>query len=176
MRVANGDNPLDATGVHPESYTATKSLLKLCKYTPDDIKSGKITEIKSSIDSIGIKKLAEQIGVGEPTLKDISLELIRPGRDPRDDLPAPMLRKDVMDIDSLFEGMKLKGTVRNVVDFGAFVDIGVHHDGLVHISKITDRYIKHPSEILKVGDIIEVTVTSVDKKRNRIGLSMLKGE
>jgi len=176
LRVANGDNPLDATGVHPESYTATKSLLKLCKYTPDDIKSGKITEIKSSIDSIGIKKLAEQIGVGEPTLKDISLELIRPGRDPRDDLPAPMLRKDVMDIDSLFEGMKLKGTVRNVVDFGAFVDIGVHHDGLVHISKITDRYIKHPSEILKVGDIIEVTVTSVDKKRNRIGLSMLKGE
>ena len=174
LRVANGDNPLDATGVHPESYSATKTLLKLCKYTPDDIKSGKIAEIKSSIDSIGTKTLAEQIGVGEPTLKDITLELIRPGRDPRDDLPAPILRKDILDIDSLCEGMKLKGTVRNVVDFGAFVDIGVHHDGLVHISKITDRYIKHPSEILKVGDIIEVTVASVDKKRNRIGLSMLK--
>ena len=176
LRVVNGDNPLDATGVHPESYTATKSLLEICDYSADDIKNGKITDIKKTIDNIGINKLAKQLGVGEITLKDITLELIRPGRDPRDDLPAPMLRKDVLDIDSLHEGMKLKGTVRNVVDFGAFVDIGVHHDGLVHISKIVDRYIKHPSEVLKVGDIIEVTVVSIDKKRQRIGLSMLKDD
>jgi len=174
LRVANGQNPLDATGVHPESYSATESLLQICNFNNDDIASGKIIDIKNTVDNIGINKLATQIGVGEITLKDITLELVRPGRDPRDDLPAPMLRKDVLDIDSLYEGMKLKGTVRNVVDFGAFVDIGVHHDGLVHISKIVDRYIKHPSEVLKVGDIIEVTVMSVDKKRHRIGLSMLK--
>lgn len=174
LRVANGDNPLDATGVHPESYTATQSLLEICRYTPDDINSGQIANIKDTVDKMGTKKLSEQLGVGEITLKDITLELARPGRDPRDDLPKPMLRKDVLDIDSLHEGMKLKGTVRNVVDFGAFVDIGVHHDGLVHISKIVNRYIKHPSEVLKVGDIIDVTVISIDKKKHRVGLSMVE--
>jgi len=176
LRVANGDNPLDATGVHPESYSAAKSLLKICKYTTDDIKAGKLSDIRKTVESLGVKKLAEEIGVGEITLKDIAIELAKPGRDPRDELPPPILRKDVLDIESLEEGMKLKGTIRNVVDFGAFVDIGVHHDGLVHISKIVDRYIKHPSEVLKVGDIVEVTVTSVDKNRGRIGLSMLKNE
>ncbi|MBN2878986.1 MAG: RNA-binding transcriptional accessory protein [Clostridia bacterium] len=176
LRVANGDNPLDATGVHPESYSAAKALLKICRYTTDDIKAGKLSDIRKTVENIGIKKLAEEIGVGEITLKDIALELAKPGRDPRDELPPPILRKDVLDIESLEEGMKLKGTVRNVVDFGAFVDIGMHHDGLVHISKIVDRYIKHPSEVLKVGDIVEVTVTSVDKERGRIGLSMLKNE
>ena len=174
LRIADGDNPLDATGVHPESYKATESILKICEYSKNDIKSGNLTDIKNKIDTLGINKLAEQVGIGEITLKDISLELSRPGRDPRDDLPAPMLRKDILDIDSLYEGIELKGTVRNVVDFGAFVDIGVHHDGLVHISKIVNRYIKHPSEVLKVGDIIDVTVVSIDKKRHRIGLSMIE--
>lgn len=174
LRVANGNNPLDATGVHPESYAATKSLLEICKYTSDDISTGQIANIKDTVHKLGTKELSEQLSIGEITLKDITLELARPGRDPRDDLPKPLLRKDVLDIDSLYEGMKLKGTVRNVVDFGAFVDIGVHHDGLVHISKIVDRYIKHPSEVLKVGDIIDVTVISVDTKKQRIGLSMVE--
>lgn len=176
LRVVNSDNPLDATGVHPESYKAASSLLSICGYKSNDILNGKVASLKEKVDGIGTKSLAEQIGIGEPTLKDITLELIRPGRDPRDDLPAPLLRKDVLDIDSLYDGIQLKGTVRNVVDFGAFVDIGVHHDGLVHISKMVNRYIKHPSEIVKVGDIISVTVESVDKKRNRIALSMLKNK
>ena len=176
LRVLNGDNPLDATGVHPESYPAVESLLKICSYSKDDIKNNKIKNIKDYIDKSGTKKMAEQLGLGEITLKDITMELVRPGRDPRDDLPAPLLRKDVLNIDSLFEGMKLKGTVRNVVDFGAFVDIGVHHDGLVHISKMAKKYIKHPSEIVKVGDIIDVWVTSVQKDKHRIGLSMIEGE
>ncbi len=172
LRVAESKNPFDNTAVHPESYSSAKSLLTLLNYSDKEIKSGEYSDLQSRVVKNGTKTLAEKIGIGIPTLEDIVKELSKPGRDPRDELPAPMLRSDVLDIKDLKEGMELKGTVRNVIDFGAFVDIGVHQDGLVHISQICDKFIKHPSEVLKVGDIVNVKVLAVDPDKNRISLTM----
>ena len=172
LRVPGAKNVLDNTGVHPESYAAAKDLLTLCGYTLEDVKGNSLTELHGRIGQYGYSELAKRLGIGVPTLKDIEDDLTRPGRDPRDDLPKPMLRTDVMDLSDLQPGMELKGTVRNVIDFGAFVDIGVHQDGLVHISQIADRYVKHPSEVLSVGDIVNVKVLDVDVKKKRISLSM----
>ena len=169
MRIANGTDPFDNTGVHPESYEAAEKLLDKCKIKKEDIKDG-----KSVIFINDYKKTAEEIGIGEPTLKDIIKELERPGRDPRADMPPVVLRSDVLDMKDLKEGMILKGTVRNVIDFGAFVDIGVHQDGLVHISQLTNKkFVKHPLDVVKVGDIVEVKVLSVDIQKKRIALSMI---
>ena len=174
LRVAESKNVFDNTAVHPESYEAANSLLKLCNISEEDIKSGNIAMLSAQVKIAGTSALAAQLGIGEPTLIDIISELSKPGRDPRDELPKPMLRHDIMGIEDLKEGMELKGTVRNVIDFGAFVDIGVHQDGLVHISQITNRFIKHPSEILKVGDIVDVWVLGVDVAKKRISLTMKK--
>ncbi len=172
LRVPGGRNPLDNTGVHPESYSTAKELLKLAGYSDKEIKSAKFGDLPQRVIKFGTKALAEKLGIGLPTLLDIIGELSKPGRDPRDEMPKPMLRTDVLDINDLKEGMELTGTVRNVIDFGAFIDIGVHQDGLVHISQICDRYLKHPSEVLKVGDIVKVKILSVDVKKNRISLTM----
>ena len=173
MRIQGGKNPLDATGVHPESYKATEALLEKLGYTLDDVASRKVVGISKKISDY--KKLAEELGVGELTLQDIVKELEKPARDPREDMPKPILRSDVLELKDLTPGMILKGTVRNVIDFGAFVDIGVHQDGLVHISEICDHFIKHPLEAVSVGDIVEVKVLSVDLKKERIQLSMKTG-
>ena len=165
---------LDNTGVHPESYPAAEKLLELCGYTLADVKAGQLGQLQERAEAFGLEKLAEDCGVGAPTLADIIKELVKPGRDPRDELPPPILRTDVLDIKDLKPGMELQGTVRNVIDFGAFVDIGVHQDGLVHISRICDRFIKHPSQVLSVGDVVTVWVVEVDEKKKRIGLTMLK--
>lgn len=172
LRVPESRNPLDNTGVHPESYSTAKELLKTVGYSDAEIKSAKFGDISSRVIKFGTKALAEKLGMGLPTLLDIVNELAKPGRDPRDEMPKPMLRSDVLDINDLKEGMELTGTVRNVIDFGAFIDIGVHQDGLVHISQICDKYLKHPSEVLKVGDIVKVKILSVDVKKNRISLTM----
>ncbi len=172
LRVPESKNALDNTGVHPESYSAAKDLLKLFSYTVDDIGTDNIKEIGANVELFGEEKVAAKLGIGVPTLKDIIKELIQPARDPRDELPPPMLRTDVMDIKDLVPGMELKGTVRNVIDFGAFIDIGVHQDGLVHISQITSKFIKHPSEVLKVGQIVTVWVISADEVKKRISLTM----
>ena len=172
LRVPESRNPLDNTGVHPESYKSAKELLTLVEYSEKEIKSAKFPDLQSRVKAKGTKTLAEKLGIGLPTLDDIVRELSKPGRDPRDEMPAPMLRSDVLDIKDLKEGMELKGTVRNVIDFGAFVDIGVHQDGHVHISQICDKYIKHPSEVLKVGDVVNVKILSVDPNKNRISLTM----
>ena len=174
MRVAESKNLLDNTGVHPESYDAAKALLELCGYSVKDAADGKLVELKGKIEALGQENVAEKIGAGVPTMLDIVKELLQPGRDPRDELPPPMLRTDVMDMNDLKPGMELQGTVRNVIDFGAFVDIGVHQDGLVHISQITDKYIKHPSEVLKVGQVVTVWVIAVDITKKRISLTMKK--
>jgi len=174
LRIPGAKDKLDSSSVHPESYDAAKQLLAAVGYTTDDIGTEKITSLEKDVEKIGIEKLAEQLGVGVPTLKDIVAELIKPGRDMRDALPKPLLRTDVLDMNDLVAGMELTGTVRNVIDFGAFVDIGVHQDGLVHISQICDKYIKHPSEMLKVGDIVTVWVLSVDVNKKRISLTMRK--
>ena len=144
----------------------------MLEYSEKEIKTSNFADILSRVKNYGSKTLAEKLGIGLPTLDDIVKELAKPGRDPRDELPAPMLRSDVLDIKDLKEGMKLNGTVRNVIDFGAFVDIGIHQDGLVHISQICDKYIKHPSEVLKVGDVVKVKILSVDVNKNRISLTM----
>ena len=170
MRINGGSNPLDATSVHPESYDIATKLLENVGYTTDDISSGRLTDISKSIKNI--KELAQKLGTGTITLNDIIRELEKPARDPRDEMPKPILRGDVLDMKDLTEGMILKGTVRNVIDFGAFVDIGVHQDGLVHISEMSDHYIKHPLDVVSVGDIVQVKVLSVDLKKNRIQLSM----
>ena len=172
LRVPESKNILDNTGVHPESYDAAKNLLKLCGYSLEDIGTDSISDLGEKVGLLGEEKVAEKLGIGVPTLKDIVKELIRPARDPRDELPPPMLRTDVLDIGDLKPGMELKGTVRNVTDFGAFIDIGVHQDGLVHISQITNKYIKHPSEVLKVGQVVTVWVLSVDTAKKRISLTM----
>ncbi len=172
LRIPESKNALDNTGVHPESYSAAKDLLKLFSYTVSDIGTDSIKEIGAKVESLGEDKVAEKLGIGVPTLKDIIKELIQPARDPRDELPPPMLRTDVMDMKDLIPGMELKGTVRNVIDFGAFVDIGVHQDGLVHISQITNKYIKHPSEVLKVGEVVTVWVLACDPVKKRISLTM----
>lgn len=172
LRIIGGKNVLDSTAVHPESYDAAKKLLTRLGFTDSDVKKNAVGSISEKIEELGAEKIAEELGIGVITLNDIAAELKKPGRDPRDELPAPLLREDVMSLEDLKVGMELTGTVRNVVDFGAFIDIGVHEDGLVHISQITNRYIKHPSEELSVGDIVKVWVISVDIGKKRIGLTM----
>ena len=172
MRISGGDNPLDATSVHPESYAATEELLKKLSYSPQDLTSGGLRGISKRVTKTESEVLAKELGVGAITLMDIVQELEKPARDPRDEMPKPILRSDVLDMKDLTPGMILKGTVRNVIDFGVFVDIGVHQDGLVHISQMTDRYIKHPLEVVSVGDIVEVKVISVDIAKKRIALTM----
>lgn len=169
-RITGGTEPLDATSVHPESYEAAAGLLQRLGYTKEDIAGGRLKGLSRKVKNT--KKLAEELGVGEITLQDIIRELEKPARDPRDEMPRPILRTDVMDMKELKEGMILKGTVRNVIDFGAFVDIGVHQDGLVHLSQISDKFIKHPLEAVHVGDIVDVKVLSVDIKKKRISLTM----
>ena len=171
MRIQNGTNPLDGTSVHPESYEAAEKLLKKQGFSLEDISGGKLTGLSLTIKDYA--RLAGELEIGEITLRDIVKELEKPGRDPRDEMPKPILRTDVLDMKDLKEGMILKGTVRNVIDFGVFVDIGVHQDGLVHISEITDKkFIKHPLEVVSVGDIVDVKVMSVDLKKKRIQLTM----
>ena len=170
LRIMNGDNPLDTTSVHPESYEAAMKLLTSLGYSPEDIAGGGLKGISRKV--LHLKETAEELGVGELTLKDIVQELEKPARDPRDEMPKPVLRSDVLDMKDLTPGMVLKGTVRNIMDFGAFVDIGVHQDGLVHISQMSDKYIKHPLDLVKVGDVVEVKVLSVDLQKKRISLTM----
>ena len=172
LRVPESKNVLDNTGVHPESYGAAKELLKLCGFEEDDVKNGSLSGLADKVAALGEESVAQQIGVGVPTLQDIVKERLKPGRDPRDELPPPLLRTDILELKDLKPGMELTGTVRNVIDFGAFVDIGVHQDGLVHISQICNKYIKHPSEVLKVGDIVKVWVLNADPVKKRIGLTM----
>jgi len=174
LRIDGGDNILDNTAVHPESYAKAEKLLSLFSYTKEDVKARRISDLRQKIKAYGEEKAAKETELDKSTLTDIVTELMKPGRDIRDALPAPVLRKDVMSIEDLKVGMELTGTVRNVVDFGAFIDIGVHQDGLVHISQITEKYIRHPSEVLKVGQIVQVWVKEVDVKKNRIGLTMKK--
>lgn len=176
LRIPGGRNVLDNTAVHPESYETAENLLKICGVSKSDVANGKVAALTNTVKSRGIKTLAAELGTGEPTLADIVSEISKPGRDPREALPAPMLRTDVMGMEDLKPGMELKGTVRNVIDFGAFVDIGVHQDGLVHISQISDKFIRHPSEVLKVGQIVTVWVLSVDTAKKRISLTMKKPE
>ena len=172
LRVPESKEILDNTGVHPESYNAAEMLLLLCGYTTQDVKNGNISELPARLTEVGAEQAAERCGVGVPTLQDVVKELIKPGRDPRDELPAPILRTDVLEMKDLKPGMVLSGTVRNVIDFGVFVDIGVHHDGLVHISQLCNRKVKHPSEVVQVGDVVKVAVIEVDERRKRISLTM----
>ena len=172
LRVIGGKNILDNTGVHPESYEAAEILLKNLGFTPKDVADGNLKDLETKLEAFGADKMAELCSVGIPTVKDIAKELLKPGRDPRDELVKPMLRSDIMDMNDLKEGMILDGTVRNVIDFGVFVDIGVHQDGLVHISEICNRFIKHPSEVLTVGDLVKVMVIGVDAPKKRISLSI----
>ena len=176
LRVPESKSPLDNTAVHPESYAAAEKLLALCGHDMADVRAGKLGDLKGRLTAYGEEKAAAACGVGVPTLLDVAAELVKPGRDPRDELPAPVLRTDVLDVKDLKPGMELKGTVRNVIDFGAFVDIGVHQDGLVHISQICDRFIKHPSQVLSVGDVVTVWVREVDEKKKRISLTMRKDQ
>ncbi|NLA76974.1 MAG: RNA-binding transcriptional accessory protein [Clostridiales bacterium] len=172
LRISGGKNALDNTSVHPESYTAAKALLEKLGYSDSAMKKGALEGLSEKASAYGEKRLADELEIGLPTMQDIIKELEKPGRDPRDELPPPLLRTDVLDLKDLSAGMELTGTVRNVIDFGAFVDIGVHQDGLVHVSQITNRFIKHPGEVLKVGDIVKVRVLSVDEKKGRISLTM----
>ena len=166
-------NVLDNTAVHPESYAAAQALLEKCGFALSDVAAGRLGGLEEKVKAIGYGKLAEELGIGAPTLRDIVSELLKPGRDPRDELPPPIMRSgDVMEIKDLKPGMVLTGTVRNVIDFGAFVDIGVHRDGLVHISQICNKFIRHPSEVLSVGDVVKVVVLDVDVKKERINLSI----
>ena len=172
LRVPESKNVLDNTGVHPESYQAAEGLLALCGYTDDDVRRGAVAQLMQKVQAMGEAQVAEKLSVGVPTLRDVVKELVKPGRDLRDDLPAPILRTDVLNMKDLKPGMTLTGTVRNVIDFGVFVDIGVHQDGLVHISQVCNKFIKHPSEVVSVGDIVKVVVLDVDEKKKRISLSM----
>jgi uncharacterized protein len=174
LRIPGAKNILDNTSVHPESYDAAKMMLNQFGMTVSDLTSEKIQTLPSLIKETGESKVAQAVGIGIPTLRDIIIELMKPGRDIRDELPPPLLRSDILSMEDLVPGMELTGTVRNVIDFGVFVDIGVHQDGLVHISEITDRFIKHPAEVVKVGDIVKVYVLSVDLQKKRISLSMKK--
>jgi uncharacterized protein len=175
LRVPESKSPLDNTGVHPESYAAAERLLQECGYSLSDVKAGNIAGLKEKAEALGLDALSEVCGVGAPTLADIIKELSKPGRDPRDELPPPILRTDVLEAKDLKPGMELQGTVRNVIDFGVFVDIGVHQDGLVHISKLPRR-VSHPSDLLRVGDIVTVWVLEVDEAKKRISLTMRKPE
>ena len=174
LRITGGKEPLDGTAVHPESYPAAKALLKTLGYTESDISAGRLSSLRDEAEKIGLPALAEKLGIGVPTLSDVIDELMKPGRDPRDELPPPLLRSDVLEMKDLKPGMEITGTVRNVIDFGAFVDIGVHQDGLVHISQISKSFIKHPSDVLKTGDIVKVWVISVDEAKKRIALTMIE--
>jgi uncharacterized protein len=174
LRVMESDDPLDNTSVHPESYDAARKLLSILGYTDEDLKKSRLGDIESRAEKMKAEKLAEEIGIGVPTLTDIIKTLKKPGRDPREELPKPILKTGVVDLKDLKPGMALMGTVRNVADFGAFVDIGVHQDGLVHISQLSDKYVKHPLDVVKVGDVVQVTVLEVDEKRKRISLTMKK--
>ena len=176
LRVADSKNPLDATAVHPESYDGARAVLEKLGYDLKNLKNGGIPDVALKAKAYGEEKLAAETGLGLPTLRDILSELVKPGRDPREELPQPVLRTDVLDIKDLTPGMELTGTVRNVIDFGAFVDIGVHQDGLVHISRMADRFIRSPGEVVKVGDVVKVWVVSVDEKKKRIALTMVKGK
>ena len=173
LRIRDGEIVLDNTAVHPESYGAAQKLLDKFGYTEDDVRGGKLKDLPKKIAGAGEESVAAEIGVGVPTLTDIVSELLKPGRDVRDQLPPPVLRSDLMDMNDLKEGMRVLGVVRNVTDFGAFVDISVHQDGLLHISEISDNFVRHPSDVLKVGDKLEVWVLSVDKEKHRIALTML---
>ncbi len=173
LRVAGAKNVLDTTGVHPESYAAAEKLLAILDFTRDDVRAGNLATLRLKAEQLGLAELAKRLDIGVPTLNDIISELMKPGRDPRDELPKPVLRTDVLDMSDLTPGMELTGTVRNVIDFGAFVDIGVHQDGLVHISRMAGRFIKHPSEVVKVGDVVKVWVVDVDQQKKRIALTML---
>lgn len=172
LRVMESKEPLDNTGVHPESYDSCRKLLEMLGYSREDLKKGLLKDIDSRVEKLGEEEISGKLGVGVPTLKDIVKEIRKPGRDPREELPKPILKTGVVEMKDLKPGMKLMGTVRNVADFGAFVDIGVHQDGLVHISQLSDKFVKHPLEVVKVNDIVEVTVLDVDEKRNRISLTM----
>ena len=176
IRIADGDNPLDNTPVHPESYQAAEALLQRLGYNKNDLRTEKLAEVRNSLQQVSIKDMAKELEIGEPTLKDIIAALQKPGRDPREELEPPLLRSDVLSMEDLKPGMELKGTVRNVVDFGAFVDIGVKQDGLIHISQFGTKFIKHPMEVVSVGDIITVRVLEVDLRRGRIALTMRKDE
>ena len=171
MRITGGKNPLDATSVHPESYEAATKLLEKLGHSTQEIALKKLSGISKEVKNS--QKLAQELEIGELTLQDMIKELEKPARDPRDEMPKPVLRTDVLDMKDLKEGMILKGTVRNVIDFGAFVDIGVHQDGLVHISQLSDKkFVKHPLDVVSVGDVVEVKVLSVDQKKKRISLTM----
>lgn len=172
LRIKNAKNPLDNTSVHPESYSAAKTILEKCGFKAADINLNKLGELPEKVKAYGSKRLAEDAGIGLPTLNDIVKELVKPGRDPRDEIEQPVIRTDVMGIEDLKEGMVLTGTVRNVIDFGAFVDIGVHQDGLVHISQLSDNYVKHPMDVVSIGDIVKVKVLEVDPEKKRISLTM----
>ncbi len=172
LRVPEGTNVLDNTGVHPESYKAAEMLLDICGYDLESVRIGGVGDLRERLELVGVEKAAQKCGIGIPTVTDITNELVKPGRDPRDELPPTMLRTDVMGMEDLKPGMVMKGTVRNVIDFGCFVDIGVHQDGLVHISEISNRFVKHPSEAVKVGDVVDVLVLGVDVPKKRISLSI----
>ena len=172
LRVPESSEILDNTGVHPESYGAAKTLLTLCNYKAEDVKERKLDSLVDRVNELGQEQVAESCGIGVPTLNDVVKELLKPGRDPRDELPAPILRTDVLELKDLKPGMVLSGTVRNVIDFGVFVDIGVHQDGLVHISQVAKHRVRHPSEVVQVGDVVKVAVLEVDEKKKRIGLTM----
>jgi uncharacterized protein len=172
LRVPESKEILDNTGVHPESYKAAQTLLSLCGLTMADVAGGNLSGLPEKLEAYGVEQAANVCGVGIPTLEDVVKELLKPGRDPRDELPAPILRTDVLEMKDLKPGMVLSGTVRNVIDFGVFVDIGVHQDGLVHISQVAKHKVRHPSEVVQVGDVVKVCVLEVDEKRKRISLTM----
>ena len=173
LRIIDGKNPLEITAVHPESYEATEKLLKTLGFGKEDLRDKEKTdELRQKLKTVDVAKTAKELEIGEMTLTDIISELSKPGRDPREDMPKPILRQDVLKLEDLKEGMILTGTVRNVIDFGAFVDIGVKYDGLVHISEMSDKYIKNPSELVSVGDIVKVKVIKIDMERKKVGLSM----
>ena len=173
IRIYDGDNPLEVTAVHPESYEATEKLLKKIGFNKNDLKNKeKLEDLRNKLKNVNVEEMSKELNVGEMTLSDIIEELSRPGRDPREDMPKPILRNDVLKLEDLKEGMVLSGTVRNVIDFGAFVDIGVKHDGLVHISEMSDKYIKNPSDVVSVGDIVKVKVIKIDRERQKVALSL----
>ena len=173
IRIFGGENPLEVTAVHPESYEVAKKLLNELGFKPEDIlEKEKLNQIKEKVKQINTAQMSQKLQIGEPTLKDIISEISKPGRDPREEMPKPILRSDVLKFEDLKEGMELTGTVRNVTDFGAFVDIGVKHDGLVHISQLSDSYVKHPSQIVSVGDIVKVRVIGIDLEKQKASLSM----
>ena len=173
IRIYNGKNPLEVTAVHPESYEVAESLLAKLGYSVDNIlEKDKKVDLDSKLQKVDIKKMAKELDVGELTLKDIIDEILKPGRDPREAMPKPLLRSDILKFEHLQMGMILNGTVRNVIDFGAFVDIGVKYDGLVHISEMSNKFVKNPSEIVSVGDIVKVKVIGLDQERHKVSLSM----